>query len=418
LGGGKGGANAYRALNIRRELLVDYQVRALFWLTRDETIELSHHAPDFWAFRHRVIEFNQPADLERLAISTDEITAGDLEIVEKPSGIDLQIDRHRASLDELPHTGDSLEMRLDLLYKLAVLYQSKGEYALSLKSLKQGLEIAGPLAQSERLARFWERLGLAYQGLHRPTSAIRAVRKAIRLLPESAILWISLGEIRLAQGRAEAAQNAFKKALKYSPENPLAWSGLGKVYGLQGRIGSALDAYRKATQLAPQDAVAWFKLGNLYIDLGLITEARETCNHAIRLAPHNALGLVSLGRMYRLGKRIPDAIIAYQQALKIDPQNLSARLSLIACYRLMEKDDLAGKQIELARMVIENESEYNRSVFESLCGDPHKAVELLAVALEKQQVGLARLQRDPNLDFIRADPRFQQLLASHAPGLD
>ncbi|MGB8212435.1 MAG: hypothetical protein WCE68_02645 [Anaerolineales bacterium] len=57
-GGGKAGANAYRALNIRREYFVDYAIRAILWLTREEAIELSQQAPDFWAFRHRVVDFN------------------------------------------------------------------------------------------------------------------------------------------------------------------------------------------------------------------------------------------------------------------------------------------------------------------------------------------------------------------------
>ena len=60
-GGGTEGANAYRALNIRRELLVDYHIRVLFWLTRKESISLSRHAPDFWAFRHLVVEYDNPA---------------------------------------------------------------------------------------------------------------------------------------------------------------------------------------------------------------------------------------------------------------------------------------------------------------------------------------------------------------------
>ena len=64
-GGGKSGANAYRALNMRREYFVDYSMKAIFWLAKGEAIEISRHAPDFWAFRHRVFEINDPADPER-----------------------------------------------------------------------------------------------------------------------------------------------------------------------------------------------------------------------------------------------------------------------------------------------------------------------------------------------------------------
>ena len=55
-GGGKAGANAYRALNIRREYFVDYAIRVVIWLARDEAMALSRHAPDFWAFRRRVVD--------------------------------------------------------------------------------------------------------------------------------------------------------------------------------------------------------------------------------------------------------------------------------------------------------------------------------------------------------------------------
>jgi hypothetical protein len=56
-GGGSDGFNAYRALNIRRELLVDYSVRLVLWVSGKESVEMPRRAPDFWAFRHRVVEF-------------------------------------------------------------------------------------------------------------------------------------------------------------------------------------------------------------------------------------------------------------------------------------------------------------------------------------------------------------------------
>jgi len=54
-GGGKENANAYRALNIRREYFVDYAIRVVIWLDPEQAMALSRHAPDFWAFRHRVM---------------------------------------------------------------------------------------------------------------------------------------------------------------------------------------------------------------------------------------------------------------------------------------------------------------------------------------------------------------------------
>lgn len=55
-GGGGDKSNAFRAVNIRRELFVDYPTRVVFWLTKAEAKSLPRLAPDFWAFRHGVVE--------------------------------------------------------------------------------------------------------------------------------------------------------------------------------------------------------------------------------------------------------------------------------------------------------------------------------------------------------------------------
>ncbi len=56
-GGGRGYSNAYRALNMHREYLVEGNIRAIFWLTKNEAKQLARFSPDFWAFRHKVVEF-------------------------------------------------------------------------------------------------------------------------------------------------------------------------------------------------------------------------------------------------------------------------------------------------------------------------------------------------------------------------
>jgi uncharacterized protein with GYD domain len=47
----------YRALNFQRELLVENRIVLVLWLAMREAAELPAYAPDFWAFRHRVVEF-------------------------------------------------------------------------------------------------------------------------------------------------------------------------------------------------------------------------------------------------------------------------------------------------------------------------------------------------------------------------
>jgi tetratricopeptide (TPR) repeat protein len=245
-GGGTRNANAYRALNMRRELLVDYDIRALFWLNKAESRSLSRIAPDFWAFRHRVIDFSPARDLDE-------------------------------------------------------------------RILKGG-----------RLA-------------------LRQCRQAARLSPEDPSAWLSLGKTNLQLGLLEEARKAFERVLWLVPDHPRAWHGLGDVY--------------------------------------------------------------------RLGKQTTDAIINYRQAARLDPSFLPAQFSLIACYRLVALTDLAAEQIEAVRPSVKNESEYFQAVFASVCGNITEAVDLLASAIEHHQGSPDQIRRDPNLDFIRSEPRFLQLIS-------
>jgi tetratricopeptide (TPR) repeat protein len=218
-GGGKNGANAYRALNIRREYFVDYSIRVIIWLSKGEAIELSRHAPDFWAFRHRVVEFNETWDPELHGILANELSGGVQGLSGQPEDLDEQIKLHKARIKELPKQAEFFWRRLDLLSALADLYQQKQAYDQSIRRLKQGVAIAKQLNNIVYLAAFWGNLGSTYQDLGQPNKAIRAYWKAIRFDPEDAGLWIGLGQTYLIQGRVDTARSIFKKATMGSPRD-------------------------------------------------------------------------------------------------------------------------------------------------------------------------------------------------------
>jgi tetratricopeptide (TPR) repeat protein len=281
-GGGKESANAYRALNIRREYFVDHAIRVIVWLAKGEATELSRHAPDFWAFRHRVVEFNDTLD-----------------------------------------------------------------YDQSIRRLKQGILIAGQMNDITWMATLRGNLGALYLDLDLLPKAIRAYWKAIRTNPQDSDLWSGLGHTYLAQGRWESARGIFKQV----------------------------------TRINPQDVSGW----------------------------------IGLGHAFRMGKRYPDAKTAYQQAIRLDQNNPSANSAILACFRLAGRDDLVDEHRRITRPIMENATEYDRAVFESICGNTNEAIDLLAKALEKKQVRVNRIRHDPDLDFIRVDPGFEKIVGMMAP---
>ncbi len=149
------------------------------------------------------------------------------------------------------------------------------------------------------------------------------------------------------------------------------------------------------------------------MDLEQPTRAIRAYRKALRLNPQRCQPWSKVGHFIPYHEALPDAIIAYQQVIMLDPQNPSASSALVACYRLMGKGDLAEEQMKLALPIMENATEYNRAVFKSVCGNAGKAIKLLATALEEKQIGMDEVLRDPNLDFIRHDPRFEHLQGSN-----
>ena len=226
-GGGTEGANAYRALNIRREYFVDYAIRVVIWLASNEAMALSRHAPDFWAFRHRVVEFNEPAQVQR-----SEISAG---AWVQSANLDEQIGLHEARLVDLPESASSRTQRLELLFRLAGLYHAKKAYDRSIQSLQQGKEIARQVNDAAWLAAFWAKLGLVYLDTGQPLRAVRACRKAIRLDPRKADLWSNLGHFYHVEERYSDAIIAYRKALQLDPQSSSARSALEACYRWLGK---------------------------------------------------------------------------------------------------------------------------------------------------------------------------------------
>ena len=173
----------------------------------------------------------------------------------------------------------------------------------------------------------------------------------------------------------------FKRVLDINPNNPFAWDTIGGLYKSAGQYSDAVMAYRKATELDPTKAFYFHHLGLVYAAEG----------------------------------RYEDAIAAFQKVIEIDPNYSLAHATLGGYYRKRGMEELAQAHIEKAKSLLGvDENEYNRACMEAICGNSDRALELLEIALKNKQTYVNWAKRDPDLDFIRSDPRFHALLSEHA----
>ena len=174
----------------------------------------------------------------------------------------------------------------------------------------------------------------------------------------------------------------------------------------------SIENYRKIANMAPGNDKAWDTLGKLLKDAGDYGEAVSAFEHAISLCPQKDLYHYHLGLVYAAQKRHDDAILSFQKVIDLNPGYTLAHCALAGSYRRLGKESEAEKHIKVALPRLEAETEYNRACFEAICGNTDQAIQLLRLALEKKQTSPDWVRGDPDLDFIRDDPRFKELVGA------
>lgn len=251
-----------------------------------------------------------------------------------------------------------------------------------------------------------ESLGVAIYS----TEAKRLLSKVIEWLPDKPNAWYHLGVTFEVAREFDQAISAYVRAIELDPKFAHPHSGLGNLYSFLGRYEEAIASFERAVELDPKDAASHNKLGNLYSFLSRYEEAIASFERAAALDPKDAYPKRRLGVVYQLSEQYEKAEEAFRKAIELDPQSGRCRSSLVGFMQKVGRETEAAELIKIARALIAKESAYNRSCFEAICGNADEALALLKTALEKRESPLEWVEREPDFDFLRGDPRFAVLI--------
>lgn len=180
-------------------------------------------------------------------------------------------------------------------------------------------------------------------------------------------------------------------------------------------IQTNIYKFKRMLEINPLSAFTWDTLGGNYKALGQYDEAIQAFQKAVSLDSTKAFYFHHLGLVYAAVGRYDDAIDAFERVIEVDPNHSLAHATLGGYYRKNGNEELAKEYIEKARNLLANdENEYNRACMEAICGNTDHSLELLELALKNKQTYVNWARKDPDLDFIRSDPRFHTLLAEYA----
>lgn len=207
----------------------------------------------------------------------------------------------------------------------------------------------------------------------------------------------------------------------------------------------------RAIELGPDDPDARSAYALYLRSAGRPAEAIVEREHAQRADPLNPQWLIALGDEYIFARRYQDAIQTYERALELERDYRPAVASLAdVCMRAGRTAEAAEwqwrsltlrgqrnvaasfdevRQREGPRAAMEwldrrNLGEFQRAPDEHLwdlaytharLGNREAALQFLQRAYDKRDAGLLQARVDPDLDSLRADPRFTELLRRIGP---
>ncbi len=201
---------------------------------------------------------------------------------------------------------------------LALHYQSQGKYALGLEQLQAALRAAPDSAA------LYINLGNAYFRMDRYGDARKAYEASLRLERRHRAL-ANLGSAYMLEGEYGRAAGMFEESLAMQSANYLAWGNLGAAY-TWGQLGKdkATQAYRKAIEqgeerrrLTPKDPILLARMSGYYAVLGEPKQAEGLIRQAIALKPDsNDVAAIAAETYELMGKR-DEALRWLETALRL-----------------------------------------------------------------------------------------------------
>ncbi len=317
-----GDYSIYLQLNKHREFFNEGCIRIVFWLTQKEIVELAHQAPEFWTYRHGVVEFvDSPKADQILAQSLENAWQGTGEYADLLEDTDEKILLREAFLTEIPNQEETSSIRANLLLTLGILNWRKGDFDKASEQLQEARRIASRIQDNWFEAECYNATALLKSSMGNNEEAIEAYKQAIHLAPEQIFAWNNLGNLCTKIGRNDEALVAFQKAIECNPKDPIAWNGLGNVYQKIGYLDDAITAYRKSIQFMPSFAQPWNGLGDTYVCVGRVDDAINAYQQATQLNKRYVLPWLRLGDLYSKQERSREALRAYEHASTLDPRN-------------------------------------------------------------------------------------------------
>ncbi len=179
--------------------------------------------------------------------------------------------------------------------------------------------------------------------------ALEVLREGVRQHPDSALLHVGIGYVRIAREEYAWARRSFETALAIDEEYEDAWVGLGETLLKFGDVEGALKAITRIDGMGLSDDLEiGLAVGRALYREGLFTHARHRFTALVAAHPDSAEVAAARGyTLHALGDDI-GARRELRRSLRLDPALHEARIYL--AHLLYDRGDAESALRELERV--------------------------------------------------------------------
>ena len=255
--------------------------------------------------------------------------------------------------------------KVDLLYRIASLYQDIDEINFALRYLLYGYSI-----KKDSLNILFE-LGYSYEKLNELSKSEDFYNKYLDINPFSSSVWYNLGIVHTRNGeftkaleaygfalaidpdntsaihnmantyatieKYAEAEKAFTELIQFEPENPRIYASIGECCEKLENYDKAFEVYNKCLEIDEMYPDAFFGMGIVNLKKDNLALALEQIKKAIEIETDNYDYWLGLAKVYfEMGSDI-EAMDAYKEATNLNPDEVDAYIGIIELLLYEEK---------------------------------------------------------------------------------
>lgn len=212
------------------------------------------------------------------------------------------------------------------------------------------------------------------------------------------------------------APDYFTRRIQVNPMDHFALYMRGVAWLKKGDADKAIKDFDEYIRLNPTDSAAFTSRGLAWQDKKEFDKAIRDYTETIRLDPKNADTLNNRGVAWNAKKDFEKALRDFDEAIRLNPKYAAAFQNRASAWAAKKDYDKAVKDCDEAiRLEPKNaDAYYDKACCLALQGRTEPAIESLGQALELGFHDFDHMARDSDLDSIRGDPRYKELLKKYA----